>query len=248
MAHIRCIIVDDEPLALQKMQKYVEQIPYLDLIASCSTPVEAIKVLAETEVDAIFTDINMLGLNGLDFVSSLSSRHLVVFVTAYSEYAVDSYGIGAVDYIVKPYGLKEFQRAAERVRAQYEMMNQGNDPQSTNSLFVRSDNKWKHVKTENIRYIQGLSDYLCISMADNSKPLVTYSTFAQILNRLPSTFIQVHRSWVVNVEHIVEITRNRIVMDKETYIPISDTYKEQLLQYLEGMSVGKSGKAAKVLD
>lgn len=248
MAQIRCIVVDDEPVALQKMQMYVEQIPYLELVAACSTPVEAIKVLSETETDAVFTDINMLGLNGLDFISSLSRRPIVVFVTAYDQYAVDSYDVSAVDYIVKPYGLKEFQRAAERVRAQYEMMNQGRDPKNIDSLFVRSDNKWKHIKTDNIRYIQGLSDYLCISLADMSKPVVTYSTFAQILHRLPPTFIQVHRSWVVNVEHIVEITRNRIVMDKETYIPISDTYKEQLLQYLQGMSVGKSGKAAKLLD
>ena len=239
---IKCIVVDDEPVALQKMQHYVEQTPYLELIAACDNPIDAIHVLSETDVDAIFTDINMAGLNGLDFVSSLVKCPLVVFITAYHEYAVDSYKIGAVDYITKPYGFKEFQRAADRVRMQYNMMQQCNLAPGKNSLFIRADYKWIHIKTEDIRYIQGLSDYLRITLIDSPKPLVTYATFAGILSVLPSKFIQVHRSWIVNVEQIKEIDHNRIVMDKDTYIPIGNSYKELLTNYLQNKSVGKSNK------
>lgn len=239
---IKCIVVDDEPVALQKMQYYVEQTPYLELIAACDNPIDAIGVLSERDADAIFTDINMVGLNGLDFVSSLTKCPLVVFITAYHEYAVDSYKIGAVDYIVKPYGFKEFQRAADRVRTQYNMMQQCNVASGNNSLFIRADYKWIHIKTEDIRYIQGLSDYLRITLIDSPKPLVTYATFAGILSVLPSKFIQVHRSWIVNVEQIKEIDHNRIVMDKDTYIPIGNSYKELLTNYLQNKSVGKSNK------
>lgn len=242
---IRCIIVDDEPVALQKLQKYVEQTPYLELVAACDSPMVALKVLADNPIDAIFTDINMLGLNGLDFVRSLAKCPLVVFITAYNEYAVDSYKIGAVDYIVKPYGLAEFQRAAERVRVQFELMQQQQIAPRQNSLFVRADYKWVHIKLDEISHIQGMSDYLRISLIDNPKPLITYATFANILSSLPPNFMQVHRSWIVNLDQIREIDHNRIVMDEQTYIPVGDSFKEQLMLYLQGCSVGRQTKKPK---
>lgn len=240
---IRCIVVDDEPIALQKMQKYAEQTPYLEMVAACDNPIEAMRVLSQTNIDAIFTDINMLELNGLDFVSSLSKCPLVVFITAYDKYAVESYRIGAVDYIVKPYGFKEFQRAADRVRMHYQMMRQSQVSGQDNSIFVRSDGKWVHIRTENIRYVQGLSDYLRISLTENAAPIITYGTFAQMKDSLPANFLQVHRSWIVNLDHIKEVERKRIIMDKDTYIPIGESFVEQLMSYLEGRSVGKTGKS-----
>lgn len=239
---IRCVVVDDEPVALQKMQKYVEQTPYLELVAACDNPMDAIKVLSEQDVDAIFTDINMLGINGLDFVSSLAKCPLVVFVTAHYEYAVESYRFGAIDYIVKPYGFKEFQRAAERLRVQYELMQQESAASPNRSLFVRADNKWVRISTDDIRYIQGMSDYLRICLKSSSRPLIIYGTFANMKSHLPSNFLQVHRSWIVNVEQIAEIERNRVVMDKDTYIPVGDTFKEELQRFLLDNSIGKSAK------
>lgn len=245
---IKCIVIDDEPVALLKMQKYVEEIPYLQLVAACDNPIDAIKVLSESEVDAIFTDINMLGLNGLDFISSLSHRPLVVFITAYRDFAVEGFEVGAVDYIVKPYGLKEFQRAAERVRSQFNMMRKGYASEQNDSIFVRADYKWVHIRTENIRYIQGLSDYLRMSLVGDAKPLLTYSTFAQIKKCLPPNFLQVHRSWIVNMEQVKEIERNRIIMDKDTYIPIGESFKESLHSFLQKRSVGKQGKTLSKSD
>lgn len=242
---IRCIVVDDEPVALEKMEQYVAMTPYLELVAACDNPIDAMAYLSEEPVDALFTDINMLGLNGLDFVESLSRCPLVVFVTAYTEYAAESYRLGAVDYIVKPYGYKEFQRAADRVRTQFELMQQNRAVRNDKSLFVRTDYKWVQVKIEEIRYIQGLSDYLRIVLDEGSKPLVTYATFTHMKSCLPENFLQVHRSWIVNMDHIREIERARIVMDRETYIPVGDSYKDQLANYLANRSIGKSGRGAK---
>lgn len=243
--NIRCIVVDDEPVALLKMQRYARQIPYLEVVAACDSPLEAMRVMQDNEVDAIFTDINMVGMNGLHFVSALERCPLVVFVTAYHEYAVESYKVGAVDYIMKPYGMEEFKRAAERVRMQYELMMTQQAAQREDALFVRADYKWVRIKTEEICYIQGLSDYLRIALTDAPKPLVTYATFAHIMSCLPQHFVQVHRSWIVNMERVCEIGRNRIVMDHDMCIPIGDKYRESLKRYLQGCSIGKSGRIAK---
>ena len=250
---IRCLVMDDEPIALEKMRSYVDKIPYLQLVAACSNPLEAMKVMAEESVDVIFTDINMQGLSGLDFVQALSKAPMVVFITSYSEYAVESYKVGAVDYIVKPYGLKEFQRAAERVKTQYELLagsatagaNGAAAAAGNGSIFIRTDYKWVRVNADDIRYIQGLSDYLRISLQGDAEPVVTYATFASIKSCLPPNFIQVHRSWVVNVNHIREIANSRIVMDKDLYIPVGDSYKGELMDYLQNCSVGKSGSRMK---
>ena len=244
---IRCVVMDDEPIALEKMRSYVEKIPYLELVAACDSPAEAMEVLSKEDVDAIFTDISMPGINGMDFVSSLSSAPLVVFITSYSEYAVESYRVGAVDYIMKPYGMKEFQRAAEKVRMQYEKQINGGIPATVNdSIFIRTDYKWVRVNVSDIKYIQGLSDYLRVSVGGDEEPLITYSTFANMKSCLPKNFIQVHRSWMVNVEHIREISNSRILMEKDVSIPVGDSYKGQLLEYLNKCSVGNSGRRAKL--
>ena len=244
---IRCVVMDDEPIALEKMRTYVEKIPYLELAAACDSPAEAMEVLSQEDVDAIFTDISMPGINGMDFVSTLSSAPLVVFITSYSEYAVESYSVGAVDYIMKPYGMKEFQRAAEKVKMQYEnRINSGIPGMGRDSIFIRTDYKWVRVNTSDIRYIQGLSDYLRLSILENDEPLITYSTFANMKSCLPANFIQVHRSWMVNLEHIKEISNSRIIMDKDTAIPIGDSYKGQLLEYLNKCSVGNSSRRMKL--
>ncbi len=240
--------MDDEPIALEKMCGYVDTVPYLELVAACDSPVEAMKVLSKECVDAIFTDISMPGINGMDFVATLSKTPLVVFITSYSEYAVESYHVGAVDYIMKPYGIKEFQRAAEKVRVQYEMQN-GNsiaEGGSNDSIFIRTDYKWVRVCISDIKHIQGLSDYLRVSVNGEAEPLITYSTFANMKRFLPANFIQVHRSWMVNVEHIKEISNSRILIDKDTSIPVGDSYKGQLLEYLNRCSVGNSSRRIKL--
>ena len=133
--NIQCLAVDDEPIALEKLQNYITKIPYFDLAATCEDAIEAMKVMNEREIDAIFIDINMPDLNGLDFVESLSKRPLVVFTTAYAQYAVDSYRVAPVDYLLKPFSFADFQRAANRILQQFNMHSSPNSPSAvSNSL------------------------------------------------------------------------------------------------------------------
>ncbi len=243
---IRCLLIDDEPIALEKMCNYVAKIPYLELVAACDNHNDATSVLSKENVDVIFTDINIPGMNGLDFVASLSKLPLVVFITSYSDYAIDSYKLGAIDYILKPYGFMEFQRAAERVRQRYDTALLASAGMSKDSIFIRTDYKWIHVKTEDIRYIQGMSDYVSISVEGFDAPLVTYATFSGIKESLPSEFIQVHRSWTVNPSHIKVIERSVIITDNGTHIPVGDSFKESLKCWLGSRSIGKTNAKNKI--
>lgn len=243
--NIRCLAIDDEPLALEKLKNYIGRVPFLELVDICDGPIDAMKVMEKEKVDAVFVDINMPDMNGLEFVESLSQCPLVVFTTAYSEYAVESYKLSAVDYLLKPFGFADFQRAANRLRMLYEYQEQLPVASQTDSVYVRTDYKWVRVALENIRFIQGVGDYLRLYFTDESKPLMTLTTFAQIKKSLPSNFLQVHRSYIVNMEQIQEVERLRIIMDANTYIPVGDAFKDDFIRYLESRSIGKTSKKQK---
>lgn len=245
---IRCLVIDDEPVALDKLRSYVSQTPYLELVAACESPIEAMKVMSEERVDAIFTDINMAGLNGLDYVSSLAKCPYVIFITAYPEYAAESYRINAVDYIVKPYGYNEFQRAAERLRERIDVTPRDVSSADGDSLFVRSDYKFFHIRTAELLYVKGLSDYLILYMGGSQGKVITYATLTSLSDLLPPCFIQVHRSWIINMKHVKNISRNRVIMDDDAEIPVGDTFKDALLQYLQVRTIGTTVKTAKKSD
>lgn len=238
--NIQCLAVDDEPIALEKLQNYITKIPYFDLAATCEDAIEAMKVMNEREIDAIFIDINMPDLNGLDFVESLSKRPLVVFTTAYAQYAVDSYRVAPVDYLLKPFSFADFQRAANRILQQFNMHSSPNSPSAvSNSLYVKVEYKYVRIDLKDIRYIEGMSDYLRIFTTTETKPLITHSTLRQIKEYLSPNFLQVHRSYIVNMEQLKEIQQMRILMDKDTWIPVGDLYKEEFYDYLQSRSIGK---------
>lgn len=237
---IRCIAVDDEPDALEKLSSYIQRTPYLELAASCEDAFEAMDAIATGNVDAVFIDINMPDLSGLEFIASLSAPPMTVFITAYAEYAVESYKVQALDYILKPYGYAEFQRAADRILSRYMEANGHElttESDKTESIFVKVDYRWVRISPEDIRYIQGYSDYLKIYIVGKPLPLLTNSNFATIMKSLPSNFIQVHRSYIVNMNKIEEVERYRIVMDTDTRIPIGDSYKEDFSVYLNRFGV-----------
>lgn len=236
---ISCIAVDDEPLALEKLTNYIQRVPFLDLVAACSDTSEAIRAMSENNVDVIFTDVNMPDMNGMDFISSLSKCPLVVFITAYSEYAVESYKQNAVEYLLKPYSFVEFQRAADKVRSRYEMIEQFSSKSSVNdTIFIKEGYKWVRISIEDICYIQGYSDYLKIFLINQEKPLLTHSTFTHIKSNLPNHFLQVHRSYIVNMNKVKEIERLRINMGSDTCIPVGDSYRDVFMDYLQSVSIG----------
>ncbi len=240
---IRCIAVDDEPMALEKLKNYIEKIPFLELAATCEGAYEAMQVMAERKIDAVFIDINMPDINGMDFIASLEERPLVVFTTAYAEYAVESYKVVAADYLLKPFGFADFQRAANRLLRQFTLFNSEKaTAANTDSLYIKVDYKYVRVALADIRYIEGMNEYLKLHLAGGRKPLVTHTTMRQILENLPANFLQVHRSYIVNMEQVMEVERARIVMDKETRIPVGDSYREAFMHYLHDRALGTDGK------
>lgn len=233
---IRTVIVDDEPIALDKLAAYVEKVPFLQLTARCAEAFEAMRYMAENEVDLVITDINMPDLNGLEFVESLAEAPMVIFTTAHSQYAVESYRLAAVDYLLKPYRFTDFQRAVNRALAIFNAR-YGAPDGSDSSIFVKVDSRFVRVALDDILYIKGYGEYLQIYVADSPRPLLTLSSFAAILERLSDAFVQVHRSYIVNMNRVAQIDRNRITV-AEDIIPVGDSYKAAVQHYVQSHSVG----------
>ena len=240
---IRCLAIDDEPLALQQLTTYIQKVPFLELAAQCQSALEARKFLEQDTVDAIFCDINMPDLNGMDFVKSLQAPPLIVFTTAYSEYAVEGFKVNAVDYLLKPFGLDDFRRAANRIKERQESVSTNIQHPTPNTqpatLFVKTDYRMVKINIPDIRYIEGMSEYLKIYLEGEDKPIITLLSMKKIESRLPENFMRIHRSYIVNLHKIQEVNKNRIIMDAETFLPIGDMYKESFQQYLDTMFLGK---------
>ena len=237
MKQIRCIAIDDEPMALEKLEAYIGKVPFLKLVALCESPFEAMPLLTERQVDAMFIDINMPDLNGMDFIASLPDRPLVVFTTAYAEYAVTSYQFAAVDYLLKPFDFATFQRAANKLYQQLTPV-ENHSASDNDTIYVKVDYRYVNVKIADIIYVKGMSEYVQLFVM-GGKPLMAYITMKQLKERLPSHFLQVHRSYIVNMRQIQEIERMRVVIDEETRIPVSENYKKEFLNYLDLHSLNK---------
>ena len=238
---IRCLAIDDEPLALQQLTAYIKKIPFLELVDSCQSAHDALTVMNQEVIDAIFVDINMPDLNGMDFVKSLPVPPLVVFTTAYSEYAVEGFKVDAVDYLLKPFGLTDFQRAANKVKARYDQQNTAVIAQDEeDTLFLKTDYKVIRIDMKDIRYVQSMSEYLKIFLEGRSKPVIVLLSMKKMEERLPENqFMRIHRGYIINLKKIQEVNKNRVIMDEETYLPIGDNYKEAFNSYLESKFLGK---------
>lgn len=229
---IRCIAIDDEPLALEKLKKYIEDIPYLELVAACRGVHEAESVIEESEIDAMFVDINMPDTNGLDFVQRLEKRPLTVFITAYSEYAVESYKLHAVDYLLKPYDFEDFMRVAENLYEHWHLVSASENPASKDFVYLKTGTKLTRVAFDDVVYVEGMNEYLKIHPVSGD-PYLTYATFKSLLTFLPDSFIQVHRSYVVNMKYALEIERSLLKMKGGDNIPIGGNYKDTLMHYVK---------------
>lgn len=248
---IRTLVIDDEPLALQQLAGYVGKIPYLTLVGECQSALEARDIIAREQIDAIFIDINMPDLNGMDFVRSLAAPPIVVFTTAYSEYAIDGYKVDAADYLLKPFSLDDFRKAAQRVKRRYDMEMAADLPlppadapteekplHDDDTIFLKTEHRVVRVNIADIRYVEGMSEYLKVHL-ENERPIIMLLSMKKMEERLPSSFVRIHRSYIVNMKKVKEVTKNRIVMDADTYLPIGDIYKEALTSYLADKYLGR---------
>ena len=242
---IKVLAIDDEPLALKQLTSYIKKVPFLELTAECRSAVEARAVMERDVVDAIFCDINMPDLNGMDFVRQLAAPPIIVFTTAYSEYAVEGYKVNAVDYLLKPYGMNDFLRAAMKVQEVYNLHRQNSQQESSpvqddGTIFVKTDYRVVRIAISDIRYVEGMSEYLRIHLEGQPKPLITLLSMKKMEDYLPSTsFMRIHRSYIVNLQKIQEVNKNRVILDSDTYLPIGDLYKEQFNDYLSNRFLGK---------
>lgn len=240
---LKCIAIDDEPLALRQISAYIAKIPYLELAATFNNAIEAQQRLASERVDLIFVDINMPDLNGVDFVRALTNRPMVVFTTAYSEYAIDGFKLDAVDYLLKPFSFADFSRAAAKANSLYELR-QGRLPAQPDSdseatpkdreyISVKADYKVSLVRIADIVYIESEGAYVRMHLCDGS----TITTLFRLKNMeaaLPSEqFMRVHRSYIVNLRVIRSYVRGRIFLSDTEYVPIGENYKEAFQNYID---------------
>jgi len=233
---ISCLAIDDEPLALKQIGSYIKKTPFLEPVALCRNAFEAMEFLKDGRVDLMFVDISMPDLSGVDFVKSLSVKPYIVFTTAYSEYAIDGFRVEATDYLLKPIGFTDFLKAANKVRSIIELKSTKaeNPITAPDHIFVKSDYKLVRVELLDIEYIESMHEYIKIHRA-GEKPLMTLVSLKSIENQLPAEkFIRVHRSFIVNKDKIKVIERNRIVFDKNVYIPVGEQYKDKFQEFLNG--------------
>ena len=239
---IKCVAIDDEPLALKQLAYYLEKVPFFELVASCRSAMDAMRKLENVEADVLFIDINMPDLNGLDFVRSLANPPMIVFTTAYQEHALEGYRVNAIDYLLKPFGMSDILRAAEKVKRQYDLVHAAtlSPVDEYDAIFIRADYKVVRVLVKEIVYVEGYGEYLRIYLERQEKPLVAYLRMKEMEERLAGyNFMRIHKSYIVNLHHITEINKSRVVLDTGADIPIGDSYRERLQQYVAAKFLGK---------
>ena len=237
--NLSCIVIDDEPLAVKQLEKYISKVPSLTRLKSFDNAVDARQWLSEgNEVDIIFVDINMPELTGVDFVRELDSYHFVIFTTAYSEYAVEGFKLDAIDYLLKPFSFATFEHAVNKALSVAELLALRNGANADQNLpiseqsndkeciSIRADHKTTLVRYSSIIYLESAGEYIRLHLTDGTK-LVTLFRMKNMENELPADkFIRVHRSFIVNTEHITGYTKGRVFLTGEEYVPIGDNYKE----------------------
>ncbi|NVN19058.1 response regulator [Muricauda sp. HICW] len=227
---IKCLAIDDEPLALALLQDNIGKIPFLHLVASCSNAFDAIEVLQNEKIDLLFIDIQMPGLTGLQLISSLHNRPLVIFVTAYQQYAVESYDLDIVDYLVKPVALDRFIRACHRAQELIQLKKvQENAPLTTKDhFFVQADYSQVKIKFSDIIWMKGYGDYIKFHLKNAEHPLVVRTSFKELEFELPPhLFLRIHKSYIVAIDEITAIRKNSVFLgDRE--LAIGETFREKV--------------------
>ena len=240
---LKCIAIDDEPLALRQLTSYISKIPYLELAATFNNALEAQQMLTGQRVDLIFVDINMPDLNGVDFVRGLIERPMIIFTTAYSEYAVEGFKLDAVDYLLKPFSFADFSRSAGKANSLYELRHNQRAgvpeatpealPKDKEYISVKADYKVSLVKISDIVYLESEGEYVRMHLADGT----TITTLFRLKNMeaaLPSDmFMRVHRSYIVNLRCIKGYVRGRVFLSDTEYVPIGENYKESFQHYID---------------
>lgn len=246
---LRCIAIDDEPLALRQIKTYIERISDLELVATCRNATDAEIAINKGGIDLIFVDINMPDRNGLELVRGLQNPPMIIFTTAYSEFAIEGFRLDAIDYLLKPFSFADFSRAVEKALSLHNLMSlqRQQEQHTTNadteeetsttpapdSISIKADYKVSIVRYADIIYIESVGEYIRLHLA-NAAPITTLFRLKNMESTLPSDiFMRVHRSYIVNLNYIKSYGRGRIYLSNDEYVPLGLNYRDSFREYIE---------------
>lgn len=234
---LNCLIVDDEPVARKGLAEYVGEVEFLNLVGQCENALKANAVLNESTVDLIFLDIQMPKLTGIEFLKTLKNPPLVIFTTAYAEYAIEGYTLDVVDYLLKPISFDRFLKSVQKALEIHTFKHQPPQTKSADYFFVKSDSKFEKVRYDDVTYIEALQNYVIIHTG--AKKLITYLTMTGLESQLPKDqFLKVHKSYIVSVPQIKAIDGNELLIG-EARIPISRNLKDEVVNQIIGNKLFK---------
>lgn len=226
---IRCLAVDDEPLALELLEDNISKIPFLRLVGSCENAIEAMQIMQDQPVDLIFLDIQMPGLTGLQFIESMTVKPMIILITAYKKFALDGFNLDVTDYLVKPVPLDRFIKACNKAKELFELKSNQKSVSPAvgpDYFFVNADYSLLKITRPDIIYIEGLKDYIKIHLKSTQHPVVTRMPMKSIEEELPpAEFIRIHKSYIVSVSYITAIRKSSVFIDA-LELPLSDTYRD----------------------
>ena len=228
---LRCIAVDDEPLALELLEDNISKLPYLKLVEKCSNAMEAIRVLQVNQIDLIFLDIQMPGLTGLQFIQSLPERPMIILVTAYEKFALEGFNLAVVDYLVKPVSLERFIKACNKAWDLHQLRTRSTATgKAPDYIFVNVDYSMLKISLDDLMWVEGLKDYIKIRLHSSARPVITRMTMKSIEELLPpERFIRIHKSYIVSISFITAVRRSTVMMGSEE-LPVSPTYQDSLMK------------------
>jgi len=231
---LNCLIIDDEPIARKGLEEHVQEIEFLNCIASCENALKASTYLNEQKIDLLYLDIHMPKVTGLDFLKSLKNPPLAILTTAYSDYALEGYTLDVIDYLVKPITFERFLKASQKAMEFFQLKSNATKYSASRAdyFFVRCDRKFEKVFFRDVSYVEGLQNYAVIHLHD--RKLITYITLTSLENQLPKDeFLKVHKSFLISVPHVKAIEGDEIIID-EARIPISRNLREQVTHQILG--------------
>ena len=241
---IRCLAVDDEPLALEILTEYISKVSYLELVRTFDNALDSMEFLKKNPIDLIFLDIQMEGLTGIQLLHVLQKKPLVIFTTAYDSYAIEGFELDALDYLLKPFSLERFIKAVEKAYNKLDSLvssppstkQQASASSPSDYLFIKTENRLEKVFFNDILFVEGQGDYLRINTPE--KRIMTLQKFSKLLSILPDDrFVRVHKSWLVSLDKIDSISRHRIRIG-ETYIPVSESHRKDFYSRLDDKKLG----------
>jgi DNA-binding LytR/AlgR family response regulator len=239
MRKLNCLLIDDEPYALELIESYAKKTPFLEIKGKFNSAIDAITFCQDEVIDLIYLDIQMPELNGLEFSRTIHKNTRIIFTTAFSEYAVESFKVNAIDYLLKPFNYEEFLNASGKALEWFRLIenNKSKSAEESDYIFVKSEYKQLKINLNEILYIEGLKDYVKIWLTNQTQPVLSLISLKKLEDELPvDKFMRVHRSFIVSLNKIQAIERGQILINKER-ITVADQYKDTFNKYLANKSL-----------